>query len=31
MQAEKAGLTTHDRRQVSLFGAHPEIAVLKPS
>jgi 23S rRNA G2445 N2-methylase RlmL len=29
--AEKAGLTTHDRRQVSLFGARPEIAVLKPS
>jgi 23S rRNA G2445 N2-methylase RlmL len=29
--AEKAGLTAHDRRQGSLFGAHPEIAVLKPS
>jgi 23S rRNA G2445 N2-methylase RlmL len=31
MDAEKAGLTTIDRRQVSLFGAHPEIVVLQPS
>ena len=30
LDAKKAGLTTHDRRPISLFGAHPEIAVLKP-
>jgi tRNA (guanine6-N2)-methyltransferase len=30
MDAEKAGLTAIDRRQVSLFGAHPEIVILRP-
>ncbi|WP_277207500.1 methyltransferase domain-containing protein [Isoptericola croceus] len=31
VDATKAGLTTHDRRLVSVFGAHPEIVVLQPS
>lgn len=30
LDAKKAGLTTQDRRPVSLFGAHPEIVVLSP-
>ena len=30
LDAKKAGLTTHDRRPISLFGAHPEIVVLRP-
>jgi tRNA (guanine6-N2)-methyltransferase len=31
MDADEAGLTTLDRRRVSLFGTHPEIVVLKPT
>jgi tRNA (guanine6-N2)-methyltransferase len=30
VEAERMGLRTSDRRQVSLFGARPEIAILKP-
>jgi SAM-dependent methyltransferase len=28
--AEEAGLTPIDRRQVSFFGAHPELVILQP-
>jgi 23S rRNA G2445 N2-methylase RlmL len=31
LNAKKAGLTTHTRHPISLFGAHPEIAVLRRS
>ncbi len=30
LDAKKSGLTTHHRRPISLFGAHPEIVVLRP-